>query len=87
MVVLPARTTPSITQRKPWKRTQWVAEGRLAAVCGNLFNIHHRIPDPVDSDTLNRFTKASEIICKRWAHAMRLSEQYAYMPVTVVDLA
>lgn len=46
MVGILAITTPSITQRKPLKSTQWTGEGRLTAVSHNMYNIVRRVENP-----------------------------------------
>lgn len=86
MTGLPARTTPSITQRKPWKGAQWVGESRLTAVCHNMYNIMRRVEEPSSPEVHSRFQTAIKIICRRWSHAMRLSPEYANIPISIGGL-
>lgn len=80
MVGLPARTTPSITQRKPLKGAQWIGKGRLTAVSHNMYNIMRRISDP---DVLHRFQTAIKVICHQWAKTRRLSYEYTTIPTSI----
>lgn len=81
IVGLPARTTPSVTQRKPWKAAAWIGENRLVTVCENLYNIARRLPEPVSTDGFKRpFDILTNVILSRWSGSVKISSDYLTMP-------
>lgn len=80
MVGLPARTTPSITQRKPWKSAQWVGEGRLINVCENAYNVLRRTPNPDDPAVIKRFQHLVSTVTGLWSNRTRVHPSYVSVP-------
>lgn len=82
IVGLPARTLPSVTQRKPWKSAQWIGEGRLTNVCENFFNVIRRLPVLWQkSERILKLCKVFiETITTNWSRFMKIDPCYVSIP-------
>lgn len=80
MVGLPARTLPSIVQRKPWKATPWLGETRLQTVCENTYNVLRRLPDPNCPVQVGRTRTLVETLLSNWKRVTGVKANYAIVP-------